>query len=83
MAEKKDNPLGNFSDPKKSGTTALIMAVVSLFIFGSALSIAAVVTGAFGLYNAVKLKSGTQAILLNVAAIVLGLTSRILLAMVS
>lgn len=77
----KKNPLGNFSDPKKTGVTALILAVVSLFIFGAGLSIAAIVMGVFGVYNGIKLKAGTGAILINVLAIVVGIASKIMLEM--
>lgn len=78
---KQKNPLGNFSDPKKSGITALILGVVSLFIFGQGLSMAAIIFGVFGIWNAIKLKAGSGAIFLNITAIIVGIASQVLLAM--
>lgn len=76
------NPLKNYSDPKKIGITALICAFVSLFILGEGLSLMAMIYGTYGIYHAVKKKSGIGIILLNIAAVILGLISKILLAMV-
>lgn len=77
------NPLKNYSDPKKIGITALICAFVSLFIFGAGLSLMAMIYGSYGIYHAAKKKSGIGIMLLNIAAVVLGLVSKILLAMVT
>lgn len=75
----KKNPLQNYSDPKKMGTTALITAIVSFFIFGSGLSMMAIMLGFFGIYVAVKKKAGTKIIFLNILAVILGFASKILL----
>jgi len=75
----KRNPLQDYSDPKKMGTTAVIMAIVSFFIFGSGLSLMAIIFGVFGVYTAVKKRAGAKIILLNVLAIILGLASNVLL----
>jgi hypothetical protein len=64
------------------GTTAVIMAIVSFFIFGSGLSMMAMIFGIFGIYASVKKKAGTMIILLNVLAVILGLASNILLRIV-
>lgn len=80
MVNKSKNPLMDYSDPKKMGTTGVILGVVSLFIFGQGLSLFAIISGVFGLYKAIKLKSGMGAILLNILAIIIGIVSQVLLA---
>ena len=78
----KKNPLLDYSNPKKMGMTAVIMAIVSFFIFGSGLSMMAIIFGIFGIYTAVKKKAGTKIILLNVLAVILGFASNVLLRVV-
>ena len=79
MEEKQKKRIPMYSDPKRTGVTGVILAVISLFIFGFGLSIAAAVLGAFGVYYSTKKKSGVKILLLNILAIVLGMTSNVLL----
>ena len=79
--DQQKNPLKNYSDPKKIGVSAIICAFVSLFIFGSGLSLMAMIYGSYGIYHAAKKKSGIGIMLLNIAAVVLDLINKILLAM--
>lgn len=78
MSEPK-KALEDYVDPKKTGTTAIIMAIISFFIFGSSLSIMASVAGGLGAYSAIKKKSGAKILVLNIVAIILGITSNVLL----
>ena len=68
-------------DPTTIGKSALVLAVISLLIFGYGLSLMATIFGGIGTYLAIKKKSGVKIILLNIAAILLGLLSRVLFEM--
>lgn len=61
-----------FSDPDKSGWTAIGCGLVSFLVLGQPLASVALGFGAVGLYVAIKKKSTTKAKLLHIIAIILG-----------
>lgn len=67
-------------NPKYTATFGLIIALVSFLIFGTGLSIVAIIFGVCGTYFAVKQKRGWKFMVLNILAIILGLISISLLA---
>ncbi len=75
--------LSKFADPTKTGRNALILGIVSLFIFGWGFSLAAIIYGIFGIMGAVKFKSGKKALILNISAILVGIVSQVLLTLIN
>lgn len=61
---------------------ALAAAIVSLFIFGQYLSVTAVVLGVLGIFASTKVKVAQKVLYVNIAAVVIGIISRLLLTMV-
>jgi len=71
------NPFKNYSDLRKIGIWALGAASVSWFLFGTWLSIIAVIYGAYGLYLSVSQKERWSTILLNFLAIIVGSAAKL------
>lgn len=76
-ADDTKTPKSALDDAKTSGIAAVSLAAVSFFVVPF-VAIGAVVLGVFGAFNATRSKAGAGIILLNVAGIVLGITSRVL-----
>lgn len=66
-------------DPRKGSLTALGCSLVSFLILGRPLATVGIVFGVLGIYVCSRKKAGTLPMLLNVAAVVLGLVSYYLL----
>lgn len=67
-----------FTDPKRTGTTALIFSIASWFVLGLPLSILCLLMSGFGIYFSVRNKSGTMALVLNALALLLSLGSALI-----
>lgn len=73
------DPVRNYSDVRKVGVSALVAAVVSWFLFGSWLSLIAVIYGAYGAYLAINQKDRLSTIFLNLLAVIIGAGAKLAL----
>jgi len=64
-------------NPNKTGKTAIILAVISFFVFPY-LGFFATIMGVMGVYYGVQQKAGGKALALNIVAIVLGFSAYLL-----
>jgi hypothetical protein len=66
------------NDPKKLGTTSIVLALISFIIFGIPFAAAALAIGVFGLMEAKKKKMTGSPMTMNVAGIILAIVSLVL-----